>query len=240
MNKRILGMAITVMMTAAVVAGCGEVSLTHKDGSKVSDRLMTSEEKLYPSKFDSDYWIKPMNNRIFVTITSVDKNGMVVIQQRDSLHPYKTGLRLAMSPQTRIWYNGALGRYDVASILKPGDEALVLVGKHNDSLVADTIYGPISQISGIISASNAENHSVEVKEVTYLPKSKLEFTGKNFVLYYNTKTNFTGASPFDLKNGYLLQAQVAGKGDKLFAFSLSVLRRGKEVSPGGYQWIQVG
>lgn len=240
MNKRILGLGIAMVMTTAVVAGCGETSLMYPNDSQVSDRLNVNIDNLSSGKFDSNYWIKPMENRILVTITSVSKNDMVVIQQQDSLHPYKEGLRLVMSPQSRIWYHGALGKYEVASILKPGDEALVMVSKHNDVLVADTIYGPMGQIAGIISASNLENHTVELNGVAYLPKSKLKFTGKRFILFYNQTTNFTGASPLDLKPGYLLEAQVAGKGDKLFAFSLSVLRRGKEVSPGGYQWIQIG
>jgi len=239
MNKWILGLVIAIAGATAVVAGCGEKSLLHLKGSQLSDKL-NANTNISSLKFNSDYWIKPMKNRILVVITSVSKNDMVVIQQHDSLHPYKEGLRLVISPQSRIWYDGALGKYKVASILKPGDEAFVLVSKHNDGLVADTIYGPMRQIAGIISASNLENHTVELKGVTYLPESKLEFTGKRFILFYNTKTNFTGASPLDLKPGYLLQAQVAGKGDKLFAFSLSVLRRGKEVSPGGYQWIQIG
>lgn len=147
---------------------------------------------------------------------------------------HKVTLKLTITPQTKIWYNGKMIAYADEPNLKTNDVVSVRY-QRNAAHAIDDLYGPWSQIDGIV--QKVSSHSVVIQTTRpAMDPPGTPFTSHTWTLVFNATSQFSGTSAASLQPGRLLNAQVIGfSSGTRFIVNASVYRR-----KGPHQWMQVG
>jgi len=222
-------------------AGCGTVSVaeTHPQSTTTASQNLSAKAKIGTSQ----YWLQSVKNHILnANVVAIRGHQLVVSQSATPSHPQGFTQTLTVTAKTQLWMDGHLQPFFAKNLNK--DEALSIIMKtwpHTwptaKSPVVSTIYGPEQQVHGIVESMTPG--VVTVKDIRFLPKDRIQYIGQTEQLLYNTDTNFNGANPSDFKVGDMIQAQVFGRSGKRLMATLFLFNRGKQLTKGGYQWVQV-
>lgn len=217
-------------VAAVVIVGLGTYALTHD--SKVQNVTTAHHQQ----SWNSTYWTSTNPNFLSPELLRVNKSSLIVRVVGGNISGGEKNESIELTPETTTWSNGKMVPFILsASSLKSGDNFTVITEENGKHLVAKQIYAPDSQVYGIVQGVSGD--VVTVKELSQT--NFKNYTGRILKLKFDRRTTFNGASPAELKRGYMVQSQVTGRYPGMMLMYGVEITKGKKLPNGVMQWSSV-